>query len=94
MLDYDHYRQTFANLLKYHMLQIRVNAHAVSCNVVCDKSDCANTEVVKWNIGKAVYINASFLNHSCDPNIFLRYFTIIVLFVSQFYLDILVTQFL
>ena len=60
-------------LLLHHTLQLRCNALAVTAmvgSVKDSKSPVQGMEQTK--LGSALYVSASLLNHSCDPNTIVR----------------------
>ena len=66
----------FSELIKYHMLQFRVNAYAVeSVTTIKGAGGEQVQELVEHQLGRALYLTGSLFNHSCDPNIVFRFGT-------------------
>lgn len=65
--------ETVRELLLHHALQLRCNAHAVTAIVGSDRDRESPVHCVEQTkLGSALYVSASLLNHSCDPNTIVR----------------------
>lgn len=65
--------ETVRELLLHHALQLRCNAHAVTAVVGGDRDSESPVHCVEQTkLGSALYVSASLLNHSCDPNTIVR----------------------
>ena len=65
------------NLLIYHMCQARINSctvivHGMAETHVDVTNELVPTMSVQW-LGLGVYLTGSLFNHSCDPNVILRF---------------------
>ena len=65
--------ESVRELLLHHTLQLRCNAHAVTAMVGSGKDSKSPVQrVEQTKLGSAIYVSASLLNHSCDPNTIVR----------------------
>ena len=65
--------ETVRELLLHHALQLRCNAHAVTAIVGGDRDGESPVHCVEQTkLGSALFVSASLLNHSCDPNTIVR----------------------
>ena len=73
------------DLFKYHLHQVNINGCIVRVHVMTETRVQVTNELISTTkiqkLGKAVYLTASLFNHSCDPNLTLRfvYYTCITL---------------
>lgn len=73
------------DLFEYHMCQARINSYAVKENTLFKHQDKLTKKtaptLLSEILGTAIYLTASLFNHSCNPNVIVR-------FVNQFLMSL------
>ena len=65
--------EAMRELLLHHTLQLRCNAHVVTAIVGSGRDNESLVHCMEQTkLGSALYVLASLLNHSCDPNTIVR----------------------